>query len=60
VFAAGVLAGLPIYGLWSFLITAVEQSSDYRGAAVVPVVALPVLAYVFIRPGSGAGRLLER
>lgn len=54
------LVGLPVYGLWSFLITAVEQSDDYRGAAAVTIVALPVLAYVVIRPGSGAGRLIEQ
>jgi class 3 adenylate cyclase len=54
------LVGLPIYIVWSFLIVAVEQSSDYRGAAAVTVAALPVLAYVVIRPGSEACHLLER
>lgn len=54
------LVGLPIYLVWSFLIIAVEQSSDYRGAAAVTVVALPVLAYVVIRPGSRACRLVEQ
>ncbi|MGH3967599.1 MAG: adenylate/guanylate cyclase domain-containing protein, partial [Mycobacterium sp.] len=52
--------GLPIYVFWSFLIVAVEQSSDYLEAAAVTVVAVPVLAYVVVRPGSGAGRLIEQ
>lgn len=52
--------GLPIYVFWSFLIVAVEQSSDYLEAAAVTVVAVPVLSYVVVRPGSGAGRLIER
>jgi adenylate cyclase len=54
------LAGLPIYIIWSSLIVAVEQSSDYLQAAAVTVVAVPVLAYVVIRPGMGAGRLVEQ
>ena len=54
------LVGLPIYILWSFLIVAVEQSSDYGAAAAVTVATLPVLAYVIIRPGSGASHLLQR
>lgn len=52
--------GLPIYVFWSFLIVAVEQSSDYLEAAAVTVVAVPMLTYVVVRPGSGAGRLIER
>ena len=54
------LVGLPIYIIWSVLVVAVEQSSDYLEAAAVAVVAVPVLAYVVIRPGIGAGRLVER
>jgi class 3 adenylate cyclase len=52
--------GLPIYLFWSFLIVAVERSSEYFQAAAVTVVAVPVLAYVVVLPGSGAGRLIER
>lgn len=39
---------------------ALEQSSHYLEAAAVTIVALSVLAYVVIRPGSGAGRLVEQ
>ena len=52
--------GLPIYVVWSCLIVAVEQSSDYPAAAAVTAVAVPALAYVVVWPGSGAGRLVEQ
>jgi adenylate cyclase len=51
---------LPIYLFWSFLIVAVEDSSQYVEAAVVTVVAVPVLLYVSQLPGSGARRVVER
>jgi adenylate cyclase len=52
--------GLPIFIVWSLLIVAVEQSSGFVDAAAVTVVAVPVLVCVAIRPGSGAGRLIEQ
>jgi adenylate cyclase len=58
--AVAAPVGLPIYLFWSFLIVAVEQSSDYLEAAAVTVVAVPLLAYVVVRPGSGASRLVEQ
>ncbi|HUB55340.1 MAG TPA: adenylate/guanylate cyclase domain-containing protein [Mycobacterium sp.] len=58
--AVTAIVGLPILVAWSFLIVAVEQSSGFAGAAGVTVIAVPVLAYVAIRPGSGAGRLIEQ
>jgi adenylate cyclase len=53
-------AGLPILVVWSLLIVALEQSSGFVAAAAVTVVAVPVLAFVAIRPGLGTGRLVER
>ena len=53
-------AGLPILVVWSLLIVALEQSSDFVVAAGVTAVAVPVLAFVAIRPGLGAGRLVEQ
>ena len=58
--AVTAIVGLPILVVWSFLIVAVEQSSGFAGAAAVTVIAVPVLAYVAIRPGSGAGRVIEQ
>ncbi|MGA7133196.1 MAG: adenylate/guanylate cyclase domain-containing protein [Mycobacterium sp.] len=58
--AVAAPVGLPIYVFWSFLMVAVEQSSNYLEAAAVTVVAVPVLAYVIVRPGLGAGRLIEQ
>jgi adenylate cyclase len=54
------LVGLPIFVVWSFLIVAVEQSSHYLEAAAVTAVAMPVLVCVVVRPGSGAGRVVEQ
>ena len=45
---------------WSFLIVAVTKSGQYVAAAAVTVVAVLVLVYIVQRPGSGAGRLVER
>jgi adenylate cyclase len=58
--AVVALVGLPIFVVWSFLIVAVEQSSDYLQAAAVTAVAVPALVYVAVRPGSGAGRIVEQ
>jgi len=58
--AVAALVGLPIFVVWSFLIVAVEQSGHYLEAAVVTVVGMPVLVCVVVRPGSGAGRLVEQ
>ncbi len=58
--AVAAPVGLPIYVFWSFLIVAVEQSSDYVEAAAVTIAAVPVLAFVVICPGWGAGRLVEQ
>ena len=58
--AVAMPLGLPVYILWAFLIVAVEESSHYVQAAAVTVVTAPVLVYVAQRPGSGAGRLVER
>jgi adenylate cyclase len=54
------LVGLPIFVVWSFLIVAVEQSGHYLAAAAVTVVGMPVLVGVVVRPGSGAGRLVQQ
>jgi adenylate cyclase len=59
-YAAAVPLTLSIYLFLSFLIVAVEESSHYVEAAAVTVVAVPVLAYVCVLPGSGAFRLVER
>jgi adenylate cyclase len=58
--AVVAIVGLPIYLVWSFLIVAVEQSSGFAAAGAVTVIAVPVLAYAAIRPGWGAGRLVEQ
>jgi adenylate cyclase len=52
--------GLPIFVVWSLLIVAVEQSSRFAAAAAATVIAVPAIAYAAIRPGSGAGRLIEQ
>jgi adenylate cyclase len=48
------------YLLWSFLITAFEGSDHYLEAAVVTVVAVPVLLYVVVLPGSRGSQLVEQ
>jgi adenylate cyclase len=60
VYAASATLPLPIYLSWSFLIVAIEESSDYVEAAAATVVGLPVLAYVNTLPGLGRIRLVER
>ena len=51
---------LPIYLVWSHLIVAIEGSGHYAEAAMVVVIALPVLQYVVVLPGIGRSRFLER
>ncbi len=51
---------LPIYLFWSFLIVAVDGSGGYGWAALVTIVALPVLGYVNMLPGLGPARVLSR
>jgi adenylate cyclase len=58
--AVAAIVGLPILVVWSFLIVSVEQSRGFAAAAAVTVIAVPLLAYATIRPGSGAGRLIEQ
>jgi adenylate cyclase len=60
IYAASATLPLPIYLSWSFLIVAIEESSDYVEAAAVTVVGVPVLAYVNTLPGLGRIRLVER
>ncbi len=60
VYAVTATWPLPIYLSWSFLIVAIEESSDYLGAAAVTVVGMPVLAYVNTLPGLGRIRLVEQ
>src|ERR1700754_1807939 len=59
-YAVGLLMTLAIYLMWSLLIVAIEGSGQYAEAAVVAVVAAPVLQYVVILPGIGRSRFLER
>lgn len=59
-YAIAILLSLPPFLFWSFLIVAAEQSSDYVEAAVVTIVALPVLGYLNILPGLGSGRRVEQ
>jgi adenylate cyclase len=51
---------LPFYLFWSFFVVAVEKSDHYVEAAAVTVVAILVLAYVFMLPGVGRFRLAEQ
>ncbi len=51
---------LAIYLFWSFLIIAVEKSSDYVQAAAVAVVAVLVLHCVVVLPERGRLRLMEQ
>jgi adenylate cyclase len=60
VYALSFPINLPIYLFWSFLIVAVEESSDYVEAAAVTLVAVPVLAHVNLLPGLGRIRLVEQ
>jgi adenylate cyclase len=60
VYAISATLPLPIYLSWSFLIVAIEESSDYVEAAAVTVVGVPLLAYVNVLPGLGRIRLVER
>jgi class 3 adenylate cyclase len=51
---------LPIYLVSSFIVVAFEGSAHYVEAAVITVVAVPVLVYVMILPGVGPSRLMDR
>ena len=59
-YAAAVALTVPIYLFWSCLIVAVAKSTVYVEAAAVTIVAMPVLYYVIVLPGSGARRVIER
>ena len=50
---------LPIYLLASFAVVAFERSGHYVAAAVVTVVAVLVMSYVFILPRDGRLRLAQ-
>ena len=58
--AITILFTLPIYGVWSIFIVAVEESSQYVEAGVAAVVAVPLLVCLGQRPGSGWFRPVER
>ena len=58
--AIAFLAVLPIYLLGSFAVVAFERSGHYVAAAVVTVVAVLVMSYVFILPGDGRLRLAQQ
>jgi adenylate cyclase len=45
---------------WSLLIVTLEDSDRYVEAAVVSVIAAPVLVYVVVLPGTRRGRLVEQ
>jgi adenylate cyclase len=45
---------------WSFLIVTVQDSDHYVEAAVLSVIAGPVLLYVVVLPGTRRGRLVEQ
>src|SRR6516162_1042570 len=60
VYALAVPLTLPVYLLWSFLIVAVEKSGAYAEAAMITVVAVTVLLWVGISPGSPERRVVER
>ena len=51
---------LPPYLVWSFIVVAYEKSSRFAEAAIVTGVAVVVLAFVVILPGSRRFRLAER
>jgi adenylate cyclase len=51
---------LPPYLIWSVVVVAYEKSSHYIEATVVTAVAVVVLAFVMILPGSRPFRLAER
>src|ERR1700758_4067981 len=51
---------LQIYLVFAFIVVGYQKSTHYVEAAVVTVVALPVLVYVLFLPGLGPVRLVER
>jgi adenylate cyclase len=60
IYGAAVALTVPIYLFWSLLIVAIEKSTVYVEAAAVTIVAVPMLLYVTMLPGSGARRVIER
>jgi adenylate cyclase len=58
--AVGFPIFLQIYLVFAFIVVGYEKSTHYVEAAVVTVVALPVLVYVMFLPGLGPLRLVER
>ena len=59
VYAVTATLPLPIYLSWSFLIVAIEESSDYVEAATVTVVGVINAEDITVR-GSDSGTLSER
>jgi adenylate cyclase len=51
---------LQIYLVFAFIVVGYQKSTHYVEAAVITVVALPVLVYVLFLPGLGPLRLVER
>jgi class 3 adenylate cyclase len=51
---------LPTYLLWLFFVVAFEKSSHYVQATIVTCVAVVVMAFVVVLPGSRRFRLAER
>jgi class 3 adenylate cyclase len=51
---------LPVYLLWSFIVVAFAKSSHYVEAIIVTGVAVAVLAFVLVLPGSRPLRLAQR
>jgi adenylate cyclase len=51
---------LSVYLFWSFVVVAFEKSSNYAEATLVTVVAVAVLAFVVVLPGSRRLRRAER
>ena len=58
--AMGFPMVLPVYLLMSFLVVALERSGHYVEAAVVTVVAVLVMCYVFLPPGHRRLRLAQQ
>jgi adenylate cyclase len=56
----GTAVGIPAYGLWAFLIVAVERSSAYIETTAITLASVMVLSYLIILPGRGWSRLIEQ
>ena len=59
VYVVGIPMMLWTYLFWLFLIVAVQGSDRYIEAAVLALIAAPVLWYVAVLPGAGGARLVE-